>query len=119
MKLLSIVAVSCVLCLTITGQTRIASELLLNCQKPSVYLQFDHLDGSEEKGRLPRLVENYCLVSSGSWIAGGGSVLFSLPLCYFDQLYVLSVAFEYEWENSRDIEHRVFFSREDILLSAK
>lgn len=50
-----------------------------------------------------------CTVGSTSWIPSGGSVLMRVPTDHLVAGRRISIDFQYEWENARNVEHRVLF----------
>jgi hypothetical protein len=51
-----------------------------------------------------------CTVGSTSWIPSAGSVRFRIPSAHLSSGRRIGIAFEYEWENARNLEHRVYFA---------
>lgn len=52
-----------------------------------------------------------CTVGSTSWIPSGGSVLMRVPNDHLALGRRISIDFQYEWENARNVEHRVLFTQ--------
>jgi hypothetical protein len=52
-----------------------------------------------------------CTVGSTSWIPSGGMVLMRVPNDHLTPGRRISIDFQYEWENARDVEHRVLFTK--------
>jgi hypothetical protein len=51
-----------------------------------------------------------CTVGSTSWIPSGGNVRFRIPSVHLSPGRRIVIAFEYEWEKARSLEHRVYFA---------
>ncbi|MCW5966201.1 MAG: hypothetical protein KIT83_19340 [Bryobacterales bacterium] len=51
-----------------------------------------------------------CTVGATSWIPAGGSVRLRIPSGHLSSGRRIGIAFEYEWENARNLEHWVYFS---------
>ena len=52
-----------------------------------------------------------CTVGSTSWMPLGGNVRFRIPSAQLSYGRRIGIAFEYEWENAKNLEHRVYFAR--------
>ena len=51
-----------------------------------------------------------CTVGATAWIPSAGSVRLRIPSDHLSPGRRISIAFEYEWENARNLEHRVYFA---------
>ncbi len=54
-----------------------------------------------------------CTVGATSWLPPGGSVRLLIPSGHLSSGRRIGIAFEYEWENARNLEHWVYFSNID------
>jgi hypothetical protein len=59
--------------------------------------------------RLP--LGSACTVGSTSWIPSGGNVLMRIPDDHLAAGRRISIDFEYEWEETPNVEHRVLFTQ--------